>query len=461
MKAGDRLQAIGHRSQETGDRDGKWRRRLCRTVAVLSFLSLVVGHLSPAAAADPIESEGGRRQRLNGYLVLHLQGTPEQMGRQHGLLLRREVQRMIRDLLLEGEAATPEQHTKLVQGAMVMERYLEPEFRAELRALAAAAEVEYADLVLAQLFGDVQRAQRAGQHRSTPSDRGTSVPPMDGTFTGEDAGATGRRPWQCTSFAVFGPATRTGECMVGRNMDFWDHGVSEWGGVLIHYRPDRGLPFMTTSWAGIINGWTAMNTAGIVSANNSSFDGKSDSLEGLSTCFMVRKVAQYAHSVDEGVRIVETTPRACGTNLIIAGGTPPDAAICEFDHEAVAVRRARDGWVAADNSFEELYQDDSRYRYVGYRAARLGDLIEGNYGRIDRAMNFAAAEGVPIRSINLHSAMLFPGDLRFNVSMTKKPAADHWYRPFRLTPEGIERVGIDEAWRETRAALEARAGAAP
>ncbi|MBM3499826.1 MAG: hypothetical protein FJX74_14290 [Armatimonadetes bacterium] len=378
---------------------------------------------------------------MNGYLVVHLQGTPEAMGRQHGLLLGREVQRMIRDLLLEGECASPEQHAKLVQGAMVMERYLEPEFRRELRALAEAAEVDYRDLVLAQLFGDVQRAQRESRYRSTSP----NAAPGD--------------PWQCTSFAVFGPATRTGECMVGRNMDFWDHGVSEWGGVLIHYRPDSGLPFVTTSWAGIINGWTAMNTAGVVSANNSSYDGRSDSLEGLSTCFMVRKVAQYARSVEEGVEIVRTGPRACGTNLIIAGGSPANAAICEFDHEEIAVRYAENGWVAADNSFEKLYQEESRYRYVGYRAARLGDLIEENYGRIDRAMNFAAAEGVPLRSINLHSAMLFPADLRVNVSMTKKPAADHWYRPFRLTPEGLQRVGVDEAWRETRAALDARAAA--
>ena len=418
-------------------------------VAALSLLSPITCHLSPAVAADPIECEGGRRERMNDYLVLHLQGTPEEMGRQHGLLCKREVQRMVRDLLLEGECASREQHTRMVQGAMVMERYLESEFRQELRALAEAAEVEYGDLVLAQLFGDVQRAQRSGGTRGPRADSlgGTGGPPVN-----DDGGMRGARmddPWQCTSFAVFGPATRTGECIVGRNMDFWDHGVSSWGGVLIHYRPDRGLPFVTTSWVGIINGWTAMNVAGIVSANNSSFDGKSDSLEGLSTCFMVRKVAQYAKTVDEGVEIVKATPRACGTNLIVAGGNPANAAIVEFDHEQAVARYAQDGWVAADNSFQTLYETPSAYSYIGYRAERLQDLIEENYGKIDRTMNFASAEGVPLRSINLHSAMLFPSDLRFNVSMTQKPAADHWYRPFRLTAEGLQAVRLDEAWRET------------
>ncbi len=393
------------------------------------------------AAAEPVTCEGGTRERINGYVVLSLKGTPAQMGRQHGLLLKPYVQRMIRDLLLEGEASDPAEHRRLVAGAMVMERYLGPEFRRELRALAEAAQVDYRDLVLAQLFGDVQRASRRTVS-ATPRRRARSTSPSVAPEPGPSLPRPNwpAEPWaQCTSYAVFGPATATGECIVGRNMDFWDHGVSSWGAVLIHFRPSRGIPFVTTSWAGIINGWTAMNVAGIVSANNSSFDGKSDSLEGLSTCFMVRKVAQYAHTVAEGVEIVQSTPRACGTNLIVAGGRPPNAAIVEFDHEAVAVRWAEEGAVWADNSFVSLYQEGSRSRYYASRYERLKELIAENHGRIDRSMNFAAAEGVPLRYINLHSALLFPQDLQFRVSMSLKPAADHWYRPFRLTPDGIQK----------------------
>jgi Acyl-coenzyme A:6-aminopenicillanic acid acyl-transferase len=407
-----------------------------------------------AASAEPITRAGGSRQRLNGYLVLELRGTPEQMGRQHGLLLKAHVQRMIHDLLLEGEASTRKEHARLVAGAMVMERYLEPEFRRELKALALAAEVDYRDLVLAQLFGDVQRAsQRSYSYTPITPSRPRPPGPESPWQTGPDYPWPRSTGMECTSYAVFGPATRTGECIVGRNMDFWDHGVSTWGGVLIHFRPTRGIPFVTTSWAGIINGWTAMNVEGIVCANNSSFSGRSNSLEGLSTCFMVRKVAQYAHTVEEGVEIVRKTPRACGTNLIIAGGSPPNAAIVEYDHEGVAVRWAERGAVWADNSFNKLYQEESStgYSYFGSRYDRLKELITDNFGRIDRSMNFAAAEGVPIRSINLHSALLFPRDLRFNVSMTQKPAADHWYRPFRLTAEGIERVSLAEAYAETHA----------
>lgn len=357
----------------------------------------------------------GHRTRINGYIVMHLAGSGEEMGAQHARLAGRLAQRVLTDVILEGEGKGG-RYEPLARGAMVMERYLPAEYRAELRALADGIGARYEDIVTLQLFGDVQRGQR------------------------------------CTSYAVFGPATRTGEAIVGRNMDFWDHGASAYGACLIHFTPRRGIPFMTTTWTGIINGWTAMNAEGIVVANNSAFGGK-DSLHGLSTCFMVRKVAQFARTVEEGVRIVQETPRACGTNLIIAGGNPPNAAIVEYDHEQVVVRWAREGFVTAANSFRALGRaapveepspahtwptDDN---FGGYywlsRDDLLTRLIREHYGQIDDTMNFAAAEGVPIRSMNLHSALIFPQRLEFRVSMSKTPAADHPYRRYRLTDGGI------------------------
>ena len=52
-------------------------------------------------------------------------------------------------------------------------------------------------------------------------------------------------------------------------------------------------------------------------------------------------------------------------------------------------------------------------------------------------MNFAGAPGVPITSMNLHSALLFPKDLRFRVSMGRIPACEQPYRAFRMTEGGI------------------------
>ncbi len=371
-------------------------------------LMVALGLLATATVAPAQEwtyPADASLQVLDGYQVLHLKGSPEDLGHQHGTLARDLVRRVLNDVIIDDAAAGEDRRRDLYEGAMVMERYLPSAYRRELRALAQAAGVDYVPLVALQLFGDVRRA--------------------NSTY--------------CSSFAAYGPATLSGELIAGRNMDYWDNGASAYGAVILVYYPDRGIPFITVSWAGIINGWTAMNARGIVVSNNTAY-GRTDALEGISTCFMNRKVAQYASTVEEGVGIIERGPRACGTVTLIAGGDPPAAAQVEFDHDAVAVRWAEDGYVIATNSHLKLYREQDQEwggPYLDSRHRILRDLILGHYGRIDRTMNFAAAKGVPMSSINLHSAMLFPSDLTMLVSMGRTPAAEYRYRPFRFTERGL------------------------
>lgn len=355
------------------------------------------------------QGTGGSLSRMNGFLVLHVKGTAEQMGEQHGRLLRSQVRRVIRDLIDNGEAAYPTWRKRLMDGSRTMEGFLPAEYRAELRALAQAAGVGYEKLVVAQLFGDVNRTMYS---------------------------SAGSAP-ECSAFAAFGPATETGECIVGRNMDYWDYGVSRYGAVLIHFAPAKGYRFFIVTWAGIINGWTAMNEHGVVVANNTAYGAKHSSRAGVSTCFVLRKAVQYGRTVEEAVDIIRKTRRSCGTNMIVAGGQRPNAAIVEYDHKNVLVRWAKDGFVYATNDFRKLYQTEpTGFFWECSRYKRLGELIRTLHGRINREMNFMADPGVTM-SINLHSALLFPSDLRFRVSMGKQPATDGPYQSFRMTRDGL------------------------
>ncbi len=379
---------------------------------MLSALT-VSGMLLTAVAVGADKPPGGRLDRINGYLVLHVEGTPEQMGEQHGRLLRDQIQRACKALITD--EYTGDSYRRLVEGARVMEKHQPEEFRRELKTLAHAAGIDYWDCVAMQLFGDVARGR-----------------PL--AYEAEGGGLDSA---QCTVFAAFGKATATGELIAGRNLDFWDAGVGEYGAILMHAKPDSGHAFVTVTWCGIINGWTLMNEKGIITANNTAYGG-TNSLEGISTCFMLRKIAQYAATVNEGIEIVKKGPRACGTNMLIAGGSRPDAVVVEFDHEKTAVRRAERGYVLAANDFLVLRRTGLAGDDFGLfgRYATLEELIKKHHGKIDRTMNFAGAEGVPM-SCNLHSALLFPADLTFRVSMGKTPAYKHRYRAFQMTKGGI------------------------
>lgn len=377
-------------------------------------LLLLLSHSTAEAAETtgppwtwPAPYPHGRRQTVNGYLVLHVAGTPEEMGEQHGRLMRAEVRRVIEELVVHGEGTFGNNYQRLLAGARVMEPYQPEPFRRELHALAEAAGVPYLDLVAAQLWGDVWRGEA--------ETKGTA----------------------CTTYAAFGPATLTGEGLCGRNFDWYDHGVSRYAGALVHFTPAEGVPFVTVTWAGVINGWTALNAHGLFVANNNGYDGRQARLDAVSTCFLLRQVAQYATTVRAGIDLIRRARRACGTNMIVAGGNPPNAAVAEFDAADIAVRWARDGYVTADNSFYKLYQPPGSSVPSWSRAGVLVDLIRRNHGRLDRSMNLAKAPGVALAGINLHSAVLFPADLSFAVSMGRFPAVEHPYRRFRMTRRGL------------------------
>lgn len=392
-------------------------RRLCWMgwpVALLAATSLV----SPAAALDvPVRRvPGGTLRELPGMRILELEGSPEQMGRAHGELLGGLVR------WVTNEVIHPERWRRIRAAVELMERFQPPRFRRELAALAKASGVEYMRMVALQLFGDAERFQTPDWQLPSPTD---DLPPRPGQL--------------CTAYAVFGPATRTGECIVGRNFDYWPESVARAASTIIYFKPEGARPFVTLTWAGIINGWTLMNDAGLCAANNSVI-GPDESPEGVSTCFVLRYIVENAASVDEGIELVRSIPRAIGTAMLLAGGSPPDAAVVEFDHSSLVVRRAEAGYVLAANTLRALGRasvlpDDE---FEPGRYGRLFGLIRANYGRIDRSMNFAAARGVPIEEINLHCALLFPQDLSFSVSMGEVPAYRGTFRRFRMAPGGIE-----------------------
>jgi len=182
-----------------------------------------------------------------------------------------------------------------------------------------------------------------------------------------------------------------------------------------------------------------MNDAGLVAANNNGY-GADESLEGIATCFLQRLAVENAATVDAALEIVKRGPRAVGTVLLLAGGQPPAAVEVEFDHGSLAVRRAEQGWVAAANGFRALGLEKplGPEESLSGRYAVLADLLRKNHGKIDRTMNFAGAPAVPIETINLHSALLFPADLTMAVSMGKVPACRQPYRKLRMTAMGIE-----------------------
>jgi len=365
-----------------------------------------------APAATPAEPRPRNSVRtINGCTVVTLEGTPEQIGTFYGKALGPTIKRLIDDMILNDFGRNPAAYQNVLAGTLVMEQFQPKDYLAELRAIADSAGVPYENLLMLQYFGDVRRA-----------------------IEGPGASAL------CTSLAILPPNTREPACIVGRNFDYYDNGAGEYASIIAHYRPKGKIPFVTITWAGIINGWTLINERGMVFSNNTCW-GDADSLEGISTCFLLRHLAEEAATLREAVEMVNRLPLACGTAVLIASGRELDAAIVEFDHKQLVVRRPIDGFVGAGNGFEQLYRSEPfEGKYWGRVAAAL-EVVRENAGRVDLDTNVAGREGVPITSMNLHCANIDATNLRFRVAMGRIPAFRLPFKAFRITAEGVVEDG--------------------
>lgn len=380
---------------------------------------------SPAFWPADVTSESGawtgRLSRTDGKVVLlTVRGSPRERGTAHGKLLDAEVRRLVASvkgylLPRPSDKDAQAKFAECLAGTRVMKKFIEADVIEELDACAAAANVDAGELLLAQLFGDVNRAK------------------------GFEA--------FCTAFAAFGPATKDGRLLVGRNFDYAGHGLE---GTLplilqeIPTGPGAGRSFVTVGYAGILNGWTAVNEDGLCSSNNTLFGGK-DRLEGVATCFLLRRIVERCRTVEEGVELIQKAQRACTTGMLVAGRNARnewDARFVEFDAEKCDVVEPSAGIVLASNQRQKLavgrYAPNENPTCERFQSLKMqlsnqrGKLVLANLPPV-------AASGVYMK-INLHCAMLDPQAHLLRVAFSDgsgKPAAEFPFRTYEIKKEHL------------------------
>nr|WP_255216639.1 C45 family peptidase [Pseudenhygromyxa sp. WMMC2535] len=311
--------------------------------------------------------------------VLHLEGSPEEIGDAHGRLagrLFRNIDRRV-DATLDGRyRGVIESWAELMllrwdyRGA---DAALPSPARHELSALAAAlpsddtGELEpYHRLLLYQCFFDLtQRLQDVFIEGSM-----FAVTPR-ASASGVEAGnlIVGR-----TLSVDFGP-----DFEVDRTVSF--------------YYPDGKYPFVSVGWAGLIGVVTGINARGIVVAANPARTDDPREANALPLPLVLRTVLEEADTLEQAVEIIEEAELRTAGVVLIGDGVQRKAVILEAGPRAgtedARVLRGDDEqavW-ATDHMIREVFEADAHNERIrrttssGYRFDRLGELLAspGNF----------------------------------------------------------------------------------
>lgn len=318
--------------------------------------------IPPAALAIPDDVgrwEKGWLEDEAGVRILHLNGTPHEMGYQQGVLLRDEIRDEIRRSVYQRQIQNGRvSHLLLLRLAREIEGHLSSENREEMAGLAEGAGVSYTQVLLLNTYEDVVAFPWP---RESTQDLILSLSPAfiphfslvdtaNGGFTPVDEGSSVRSSQAVVSgaFSIFGAATLDAGLM--QAAEFASPLPSSDELVVAHYEPSTGNSFVAVRRPGMIGVTLGMNEerVAVTALPSPSQDA---TVEAVPLPFVLREVLQYAGGIPAALRIVASAERRTGHNVLIGDGKGPDARVVECSAHQYAVFDAENDFVARTNHF--------------------------------------------------------------------------------------------------------------
>ena len=353
---------------------------------------------APAARRTIARCGQGWLEEINGYPVLHLKGTPYEMGWQHGTLLRERVRANAHHLLKKkGDVALaaagpvklkPTHVLRLIlaiQQPHVPQRYFD-----EMQGLADAAGMDAADVRMLNFIPEL---------------------------------------FHCSGFALMNSATKDGTLYHGRVLDY----AVDWGlqdhFVLVVAEPEGRIPFVNVSYAGFVGSVTGMNREH-VSIGEMGGAGLGH-WDGMPMALLVREALEKADSLDRAIEVFRSTPRTCEYYYVLADGEENRAVGMEASWNRFEV-------IPAGKHHPRLVEpvQDCALLSAGDRYRELVRRVKQNHGQFTPELALRLMDrGVAMKS-NLHNALFEPATTRLwvaNASSDGSPAATQPYTSFQLT----------------------------
>jgi hypothetical protein len=369
-------------------------------LVLLATLLLWVSSRAIPPAALPVPDADGRWEKgwledEAGVRILHLSGTPYEVGYQQGILLRDEIRDEIRFSVYQRQVQDGRvSHLLLLRLAREIGGRLPSEYREEMAGLAAGAGVSYTQVLLLNTYEEVvahpspdegtqdlilSLSPRFSPHFSPASMVQSGHAPLD-----DDASVRVSEAVVSAAFSVFGHATSDAGLI--QAAEFASPLPSFGELVVVHYEPSTGNGFVAVRRPGMIGLTLGLNEerVAVTALPSPSQDA---SYEAVPMPLVLREVLQYAGDVPAALRIVASAERSTGHNVLISDGKRPDAKVVECSAHQYAVFDAEDDFVARTNHYVDAVLRETQYALSGWDedasweslAALLGEL-ESGYG---------------------------------------------------------------------------------
>jgi hypothetical protein len=332
-------------------------------VSVTILASARASAAEPAAnfRPDPVtiqRSGSGYRYPQAGWIVLHIEGEPYQRGLQHGRLLAPEITAYVKCSATQYSPKAPDETWKVIRTMVnaLFVRQFEPEYLEEMKGIADGAAaagakfdgrpIDLTDIVALNCWPEIDSLEEAVEALPTGLEgkRFPKEQPRRMPSTSEG---------HCSAFAATGPATADGKIVFG-HITMWSLRPSRYFNVWLDVQPAKGHRVMMQAFPGGIQSGMDyyMNSAGLLVTETTLKQTRFD-VKGLALAGRIRKVLQYADSIDAAVEILKTANNGLYTNeWLLADTKTNEIAMFELGtHHSHLYRSSKGEWFGGAEGF--------------------------------------------------------------------------------------------------------------
>ncbi|MGH9450966.1 MAG: C45 family autoproteolytic acyltransferase/hydrolase [Terriglobia bacterium] len=338
---------------------------------------------SAVPASSDSRLEGGYRFSRGRWVYVHLEGTPAQIGYQHGYLLAPEIEDAFKTVVLTNLRGTGKDKAFFRRAARMLWPKVDPEYQEEIEGIhkgmaARGVRMEMDDLIWLNAMEELSDYY---------------VPWYDAQHKVAEAIPI-KSPGNCSAFVATGSWTRNHQIVIAHNC--WTsylHG-ERWN-MIFDIAPKHGYRILMDGFPGVITSDDdfGINSNGMMITETTITSFRGWNPDGKPEFSRARKAMQYSSSIDDYVRIMlDQNNGGYANDWLLGDRKTGEVAQFELGLKAWRVWRSKDGYYVGSNFARDpkvLAEDCPGYdsgdlsSSPNARRVRWEQLMRQYKGRID------------------------------------------------------------------------------
>ncbi len=354
---------------------------LCATLALSTGKPSAMGQKT-APASDPRLSKAWRFER-GGWVYVHLEGKPAEIGYQHGYLLAPEIEDAFKTVQFQDTRRTRRDWQLFRDTArQLLWPHIADEYRQELQGIADGlaannVKMDVWDVVALNAFEEVPDYYLPWLNTKK---KVANAPRLVS-------------PGNCSAFVATGSYTKDGKVVIAHNNWTSITNGARWV-MVFDIVPERGHRIIMDGFPGVITSDDdfGINDAGIMITETTITQFKGFDPNGIPEFVRSRKALQYSNSIDDYARIMrEGNNGGYANDWLIADRKTGEIARLELGLKHTRLWRTRDGYFAGSNfaSDPEVIKDETDFdpndlsSSPNARKVRWEQLMQQHRGKVD------------------------------------------------------------------------------